>query len=67
MDSFASRGLRTLVLAHREMSEEELAVFHEELELAGQRLVSANRAKAIREAYKGVEQVILYSQLLHVN
>ena len=54
LTSFARLGLRTLVLGHKTISEEEHQTFTNSMEIASQSLV--NRAKLIREAYTTMEQ-----------
>ena len=54
LTSFARLGLRTLVLGHKTISEDEHKSFTNSMEIASQSLV--NRAKLIREAYTTMEQ-----------
>ena len=53
VDNFAAEGLRTLVLAHKVIGEEELATFEREIEQARQSIV--NRNKFVRDVYKAME------------
>ena len=52
--SFATQGLRTLVLGQKTITEEEYLAFTASLDLASQSLV--NRSKLVREAFTSMEQ-----------
>ena len=54
VDSFASMGLRTLVMAHKTITPEELEEFDQRLEEANQSFV--NRNKYVREVYQDMER-----------